>query len=126
MYLSNEDVALLPHPNERTPEDYFAWWYAVAKKYGVNPTPYTDGCSCVPDFDFWGCCVVHDMGYRVAAASPFLFQGAYGRMVADYRLGKCIWRESKRWWLLAPIYWAGVRLFGRFFFKWRLFNWLPK
>jgi len=62
----------------------------------------TDGCSYVPDFDFVGCCIAHDLHYEKHDMS---------REQADDELYYCIYNKDHpylAWW-----YWAGARLWGQ-------------
>lgn len=66
-----------------------------------------NGCSVVPDFDFgWDCCNEHDFHYQ---------EGRLTRAEADKVLRLCI--QDKGYWLLGWVYWLGVRIFGRRFYK---------
>lgn len=66
----------------------------------------SDGCTDVPDFNFCGCCFEHDYYYTTHVVS---------RSEADKRLRQCIAEKKGRW--LAWMYWAGVRVVGREFYK---------
>lgn len=66
-----------------------------------------DGCTGVPDFNFgMDCCAEHDYHYRDATMA---------RSEADKRLRQCI--QSKGYILLPWIYWLGVRILGRGYYK---------
>lgn len=64
---------------------------------------HTDGCTIVPDFDFRGCCVTHDICYETGGSSR-------DRLRCDLDLRNCIADRGHP--LLAQIYFAGVRAFG--------------
>lgn len=66
-----------------------------------------NGCSGVPDFNFgYDCCGEHDTYYQ---------GGTVSRAEADRRLRKCI--QKKGYVVLPWIYWLGVRIFGRRYWK---------
>lgn len=76
----------------------------------------SDGCSKFPDYDYRDCCVEHDKDY---------FSGGSWtrRWRADKKLYKCV--AAKKGFehkLIAPVMWAGVRVFGAPFlptsFRW--------
>ncbi|MGI8495025.1 MAG: hypothetical protein ACR2L1_06910 [Pyrinomonadaceae bacterium] len=67
---------------------------------------HSDGCSKFPDYDYTDCCVEHDKTY---------FSGGSWtrRWRADKKLYKCV--AAKKGFehkLIAPVMWAGVRVFG--------------
>lgn len=66
----------------------------------------TDGCTGVPELNITHCCERHDVDYR---------SGRVSRWTADYRLRCCM--QAKGWRFLPWIYWCGVRLFGRRFYR---------
>lgn len=68
----------------------------------------TDGCTSSPDFDFRDCCIRHDFDY---------WGGRVTRKTADKRLKECIIENGHPY--LARIYYAGVRLFGWRYYKYR-------
>lgn len=88
-------------------------------KIVVNTIPadyQSDGCSLFPDRNYGACCVAHDRDYYLG--------GSYKeRLRSDNRLYKCV-RDTKGWQnkLIAPVMWAGVRVFGVSFlptsFRW--------
>ncbi len=66
-----------------------------------------DGCTAVPDFNFGtDCCGEHDYHYQ---------DGEVSRAEADKRLRQCI--QKKGYVVLPWVYWLGVRLFGRNYYK---------
>jgi len=66
-----------------------------------------DGCTAVPDFDFGSdCCGEHDYHYQANDCS---------RAEADKRLRECI--QKKGYVVLPWVYWLGVRIFGRNYWK---------
>lgn len=64
---------------------------------------HSDGCSGVPDFDFRGCCVSHDICYAAGGS-------AEDRLRCDFELHDCIADAGHP--ILAMIYFGGVRAFG--------------
>lgn len=62
----------------------------------------TEGCSFVPDFNFVGCCITHDLHYEKHDVT---------REQADDELYYCILGHGHRF--LARLYWAGARLGGQ-------------
>jgi hypothetical protein len=64
---------------------------------------HSDGCTRVPDFDFRGCCVNHDICYQAGGS-------ARDRLVCDQQLRRCIANAGHP--ILAQVYYAGVRAFG--------------
>lgn len=62
---------------------------------------YSDGCTKAPDFHIRECCEMHDWLIRYRECS---------RREADVLFFKCMWRKKK--FILAPIYFIGVRLQG--------------
>jgi len=83
----------------------------------------TDGCSSAPDKFFGGvdlldCCEEHDFYYR----NP---QIKVSRWKADNCLRKCIASKVKeaygfKGWILATVYWSGVRIGGGSSYKKRI------
>lgn len=71
--------------------------------------PDENGCTSVPDFNFRRCCSMHDRAYSRAG-------GLWDRWIADLMLARCIWCFGH--WLLAPVYFLGVRCFGWWFWNW--------
>lgn len=66
----------------------------------------SDGCSQFPNGDYRDCCVEHDKSYFVGGSWT-------QRWRADKKLYKCV--AAKKGFehkLIAPIMWAGVRVFG--------------
>jgi len=66
------------------------------------------GCSYTPDFNFFECCDAHDKVYENGGTKEI-------RKEADQQLCGCITEHGHPH--KARIYYLGVRLFGRFFFK---------
>lgn len=64
----------------------------------------TDGCTMSPDLNFIECCIEHDLNYRGDGDSV-------SRSEADKRLRICI--TSRGHGIVAWVYWAAVRVFGR-------------
>ena len=76
----------------------------------------SDGCSQFPDGDYRDCCVEHDKSY-------FLGGSWTRRWRADKKLYKCVAaKKGFEHQLIAPVMWAGVRVFGVSFlptsFRW--------
>ncbi len=69
----------------------------------------SDGCTSAPDLCFRRCCVEHDRAYHIGG-------GIKARLVADILLSRCLWRHGHP--VLAIVYFLGVRVFGRLFFRW--------
>jgi len=74
-----------------------------------------DGCSAVPDWhdDYTECCNRHDADYRTGYDEE---GRAITRRQADERLRACMKAKAKTpfgQFILTPLYFAGVRLFGR-------------
>lgn len=74
----------------------------------------SDGCTKIPDFHL-DCCIVHDLGYEYGI-DPW--GNAIDRADVDANFRTCMQAESPlgrfdpmSWWR-----WAGVRIFGRFFY----------
>jgi hypothetical protein len=66
-----------------------------------------DGCTAVPDFDFGAdCCSEHDYHYQLTDMP---------RSEADKRLRQCI--QKKGYIVLPWIFWLGVRIFGRAYYR---------
>jgi hypothetical protein len=66
----------------------------------------SDNCSLFPDCDYADCCVEHDLAY---------FSGGSWKMRwrADKKLFKCVAaKKGFQHKLIAPVMWAGVRVFG--------------
>ena len=77
-----------------------------------KPPQYkTNGCTAAPDLDFRHCCDKHDVAYQQGG-------GWVARLVADWRLGRCIRCESRvrGRFLIGFIYFFAVRIFGPIFF----------
>ena len=68
------------------------------------------GCSYTPDFNFFECCDQHDKDYDKGGTK-------WDRYIADLKLRECIKDHGHPY--KARIYYLGVRVFGRFFFKYR-------
>lgn len=90
------------------------------RKIVVDGVEYwVNGCTDAPNFDFENCCNNHDVDYARGG-------GPWRRLVADWKLGHCIYCVGRaRGWLwvipyafLSCVYFLGVRLFG-----WRFFSW---
>jgi hypothetical protein len=76
-------------------------------KEGLKKGFKYDGCSGVPDFNFGAdCCAEHDFHYQDVDIS---------RAEADKKLRQCI--QSKGYIVLPWVYWFGVRIFGRGYYK---------
>jgi hypothetical protein len=67
----------------------------------------TDGCSNAPDRQLRACCDEHDFAYRTGMDVDGV---RVSRREADARFYECVKAGDPG---LAPIYWAGVRLFGK-------------
>lgn len=80
----------------------------------------SDGCSWFPDGNYTDCCVVHDQAYYAGGSWK-------KRLRADNKLFICV-AKKKGWYqpLIAPVMWAGVRVFGVSFlptsFRWGFGN----
>ena len=75
----------------------------------------SDGCTGVKDY-YRDCCVIHDLAYR-GAVDPWGV--SITRAQADTNLRLCIQSKS-RLGVFSPLSWvryAGVSVFGRFFYK---------
>lgn len=75
----------------------------------------SDGCTGVAEFHH-KCCVVHDLGYRYHVdhtGKPAT------RSEVDAAFRRCMQQDSKfgRFDPISWVRWAGVRVFGRFFYK---------
>jgi hypothetical protein len=72
-----------------------------------------DGCTAVPDLGFSACCDNHDRHY---ATRRHRNGKRISRVAADVALLRCMFRNRKvsviKRLLLAPVFFAGVRLFG--------------
>jgi hypothetical protein len=80
-------------------------WEVV--KQGYDRGVHYDGCSGVPDLDFGAdCCGEHDAHYQL---------GTLSRAEADKRLRECM--RAKGYFLLPWVYWMGVRVFGRNYYR---------
>ena len=65
-----------------------------------------DGCSRFPDGDYADCCFEHDKAYYVGGSWK-------QRWRADKKLYKCVAaKKGFEHQLIAPLMWAGVRVFG--------------
>jgi len=74
---------------------------------GFKRGVYYDGCTGVPDFDFGAdCCGEHDFHYQ---------QTDISRAEADKRLRQCI--RKKGYIILPWVFWLGVRIFGRKYYR---------
>lgn len=89
-----------------------AWAAAAVHARALRQASGSDGCTGAPDFSFGACCAEHDADYATHVDE----RGApLTRAAADARLYRCIRREGASFvgrWLLAPVYWGAVRLFG--------------
>ena len=66
----------------------------------------SDNCTNFPDGDYADCCVVHDKSYYVGGSWKM-------RWRADKKLYQCVAaNKGFKHKLIAPIMWAGVRVFG--------------
>lgn len=89
------------------------WDYAVAsiQEVGVHAKfvwdKSTDGCSFVPDFNFFECCKEHDIDYR---------NGRRPKLVADFKLGCCIAKKGHPG--LGVLYFTGTAVLGWFAYRW--------
>lgn len=87
-----------------------------------NPDDLTDYCTAVPDFDIGYICKDHDLRYERGGT-------ARDRMRDDAAFREYIIRHGKRkgqpirYWVLAWIYWVGVRLFGHSHYEHRRHRW---
>lgn len=76
----------------------------------------SDGCTFFPDGAYLDCCVAHDRAYYAGGSWS-------ARWRADKKLFQCV-AGKKSWWNkpIAPVMWAGVRVFGVSFlptsFRW--------
>jgi hypothetical protein len=76
-------------------------------KQGYDRGVRYDGCSGALDLDFGAdCCNEHDFHYQL---------GDITRADADKRLRECM--RAKGYFLLPWIYWLGVRVFGRNYYR---------
>lgn len=75
----------------------------------------SDGCTGVPDFNFKGCCVIHDVLYEKGG-------NAIQRKIADLRMLDCMKRRKSflkiRYKLIPYLYYYGVRLLSSKWFNW--------
>jgi hypothetical protein len=85
---------------------------AFAQSNTVSDTPTipadfkSDGCTNFPDGDYTDCCVEHDKAYFVGGSWKM-------RWRADKKLYQCVAaKKGFKHKLIAPIMWAGVRVFG--------------
>lgn len=80
--------------------------YEVVKAGFKRGVKY-DGCTAVPDLDFGAdCCNEHDAHYQLADIT---------RAEADAKLRRCL--QEKGYVVLPWVYWLGVRVFGRNYYK---------
>ena len=83
----------------------------------IIPADYaSDGCSRFPDGDYVDCCYEHDKSYFIGGSWKM-------RWRADKKLYKCVAaKNGVEHKFIAPVMWAGVRLFGAPFlptpFRW--------
>ncbi len=95
---------------------------AFAQSKVVSETPtipadfQSDGCTHFPDGDYADCCVEHDKAYFAGGSWKM-------RWRADKKLYQCVAaKKGFRHKLIAPVMWAGVRVFGAPFlpteFRW--------
>ncbi len=80
--------------------------FGQSTKDQIPPDYQSDGCTLFPDGNYRDCCVAHDRDYYVGGSCK-------ERRASDNRLYKCV-RNKKGWYnkLVAPVMWAGVRVFG--------------
>lgn len=76
----------------------------------------SDGCTSFPDGDYFECCVEHDKAYYAGGSW-------IARWRADKKLYKCVSAKGGfKHKFIAPVMWAGVRVFGAPFlptsFRW--------
>jgi len=86
--------------------DTFAQARDVPEIPGIPADFQGDGCTHFPDGDYADCCFEHDKAYYVGGSWKM-------RWRADKKLYQCV--AAKRGFkhkLIAPIMWAGVRVFG--------------
>lgn len=80
--------------------------YAIVKEGFKRGVKY-DGCTAVPDLDFGAdCCAEHDAHYQL---------GDISRAEADAKLRQCM--RKKGYFVLPWVYWLGVRVFGRNYYR---------
>lgn len=66
----------------------------------------SDNCTNFPDGDYADCCVAHDKSYYVGGSRKM-------RWRADKKLYQCVAaKKGFKHKLIAPVMWAGVRIFG--------------
>jgi hypothetical protein len=104
------DEGVDPHASE----EYWNWLAAWSFKH-------SDGCTGVPD-TYAFCCWAHDFGYQTGQ-DPYQYwkglQVPQDESCSNTKLRWCMQAESKlgRWNPLSWIRYAGVAVFGRFFYK---------
>jgi len=76
----------------------------------------TNGCTLAPNEKFKTCCDLHDIDYSK--------ETTVSRREADDKLFRCILRKGEwfivshiYYFLLASLYWCGVRVFGLFWYR---------
>ena len=94
----------------------FAQSKTIFTDQGVPANFVSDGCSQFPDGDYTECCVEHDKAYFAGGSWT-------QRWRADKKLYKCVAaKKGFEYKLIAPVMWAGVRVFGVSFlptsFRW--------
>lgn len=80
-----------------------------------------DGCTSAPDFhvEYTACCNLHDADYTTGTDET---GKRITRAQADARLRACMRAHSKTIfgrWIIAPLYWVGVRVGARAHWKTR-------
>jgi hypothetical protein len=68
------------------------------------------GCSYTPDFNFFNCCKEHDDAYDKGGTEE-------DKKKADNQLRECIKQQGHPH--KANLYYMGVKVFGRFFFRYK-------
>jgi hypothetical protein len=85
----------------------FAQSNSVSENQPTVPADFKgDGCTNFPDGDYADCCFEHDKAYYVGGSWKM-------RWRADKKLYQCVAaKKGFKHKLIAPIMWAGVRVFG--------------
>jgi hypothetical protein len=85
----------------------FAQSNSVSENQPAVPADFKgDGCTNFPDGDYADCCFEHDKAYYVGGSWKM-------RWRADKKLYQCVAaKKGFKHKLIAPIMWAGVRVFG--------------
>lgn len=84
--------------------------YAEKLSKAIN----SDGCTGVAEIHH-NCCVYHDLGYRYGFD---IYHRPVSRAEVDMNFRRCMQQDSKlgRFDPVSWVRWAGVRIFGRFFY----------